>query len=48
MENIGWEWVEQLNLLDRARYVASYYEVHADELGEEKEELLFWIQIILV
>lgn len=40
--NIGWEWVEQLNLLDRARYVAeeAIMKVHADELGEEKRRTL--------
>ncbi|MBP7563936.1 MAG: TldD/PmbA family protein [Candidatus Cloacimonetes bacterium] len=39
---IGWEWMNELNLIDRAKYIAeeAIMKVHADEIGEEKRRSL--------
>jgi TldD protein len=40
--NTGWEWMEDLNLLEKSKYIAeeAIMKVHADEIGEEKRRSL--------
>ncbi|HPM00989.1 MAG TPA: TldD/PmbA family protein [Candidatus Cloacimonadota bacterium] len=40
--NTGWEWLEDLNLLEKSKYIAeeAIMKVHADEIGEEKRRSL--------
>ncbi len=40
--NVGWEWMDELNLIDKAKYIAeeAMMKVHADEIGTEKRRSL--------